>query len=85
MVRQLSDAEILNSRSTSPSAEGPDFVDNQRRYTHATRGGKLNPNPLQTQPTHYNENNPNAFTTHPNLPNPTRLTALHIAPRVNQR
>jgi len=31
MVRQLSDAEILNSCSTSPFAEGPDFVDNERR------------------------------------------------------
>ncbi|XP_057513957.1 protein N-terminal asparagine amidohydrolase isoform X2 [Actinidia eriantha] len=30
-VRQLSDSEILLSCSTSPFAEGPDFVDNERR------------------------------------------------------
>ncbi|XP_074325320.1 protein N-terminal asparagine amidohydrolase isoform X1 [Apium graveolens] len=31
MLRHLSDTEILLSCSTSPSAEGPDFVENQRR------------------------------------------------------
>nr|XP_017224077.1 PREDICTED: protein N-terminal asparagine amidohydrolase [Daucus carota subsp. sativus] len=31
MLRNLSDSEILLSCSTSPSAEGPDFVENQRR------------------------------------------------------
>ncbi|KAK1401291.1 protein N-terminal asparagine amidohydrolase [Heracleum sosnowskyi] len=31
MLRHLSDSEILLSCSTSPSAEGPDFVENQRR------------------------------------------------------
>lgn len=31
MLRRLSDSEILLSCSTSPSAEGPDFVENQRR------------------------------------------------------
>ncbi|KDP20390.1 hypothetical protein JCGZ_05273 [Jatropha curcas] len=30
-LRHLSDAEILHTCSTSPSAEGPDFVDNERR------------------------------------------------------
>ncbi|KAL6981618.1 protein N-terminal asparagine amidohydrolase [Sarracenia purpurea var. burkii] len=30
-VQQLSDSEILLSCSTSPFAEGPDFVDNERR------------------------------------------------------
>ncbi|XP_050235124.1 protein N-terminal asparagine amidohydrolase isoform X3 [Mercurialis annua] len=30
-LQHLSDAEILLSCSTSPSAEGPDFVDNERR------------------------------------------------------
>uniref|UniRef100_A0A175YFF0 Protein N-terminal asparagine amidohydrolase n=1 Tax=Daucus carota subsp. sativus TaxID=79200 RepID=A0A175YFF0_DAUCS len=33
MLRNLSDSEILLSCSTSPSAEGPDFVENQRRYS----------------------------------------------------
>ncbi|KAF5752689.1 protein N-terminal asparagine amidohydrolase isoform X1 [Tripterygium wilfordii] len=31
VLQELSDAEILHSCSTSPSAEGPDFVDNGRR------------------------------------------------------
>lgn len=31
MVRELSDLEILFTCSTSPTAEGPDFVENQRR------------------------------------------------------
>ncbi|KAK9058180.1 hypothetical protein SSX86_023020 [Deinandra increscens subsp. villosa] len=31
MMRHRSDIEILLTTSTSPSAEGPDFVDNQRR------------------------------------------------------
>lgn len=30
-LNQLSDEEILTNCSTSPSAEGPDFVDNSRR------------------------------------------------------
>ncbi|XVE50269.1 hypothetical protein DITRI_Ditri01bG0148600 [Diplodiscus trichospermus] len=30
-LQSLSDSEILATRSTSPSAEGPDFVDNERR------------------------------------------------------
>lgn len=32
MLQNLSDQEILLMCSTSPSAEAPDFVDNQRRY-----------------------------------------------------
>lgn len=30
-LNQLPDEEILTTCSTSPSAEGPDFIDNQRR------------------------------------------------------
>lgn len=31
-LQRLSDSEILQSCSTSPSVEGPDFVENSRRY-----------------------------------------------------
>lgn len=32
MLKNHSDTEILLTCSTSPSAEGPDFVENERRY-----------------------------------------------------
>lgn len=35
-LQQYSDSEILLKCSTSPSAEGPDFVDNERRYARNT-------------------------------------------------
>lgn len=36
-LQNLSDSEILSTCSTSPSAEGPDFVDNERRWAHLER------------------------------------------------
>lgn len=36
-IQQFSDTEILLRCSTSPYAEGPDFVDNERRYAHLIR------------------------------------------------